>query len=237
MKQDDINLFEAYSQVVSSEREQLDEAGMLARAGARLGSLGGAIKQGFQSAMQGGGVGFKKSYQMGKQSSILSKLADETITNIQKLGLVPMNGKRFTPEDKNELVDLMSKFIEDRGGLSSTGQQGVALLNPKQDDTVLIGKNTYTYDENERKWNYAFVGSNGKPTGTTSEIKGGSDVQKKLTDAWRKNEEGKGKQYDPDFSTPSATSTPTTPAKPATRPATKPAAKPFRLKPSAKKTP
>jgi hypothetical protein len=234
MRQDDINLFEAYSQVVSSEREQLDEAGMLARAGARLGSLGGALKQGFQSAMQGGGVGFKKSYQMGKQSSILSKLADETITNIQKLGLVPMNGKRFTPEDKNELVELMSKFIEDRGGLSSTGQQGVALLNPKQDDTVLVGKNTYIYDQSNRKWDYAYVDSTGKPTGTTSEIKGGPDVQKKLTDAWRKNEENKGKQYEPDFS--SQSNTPPTSTAPATKPSSKPATKPS-SKPAAKKTP
>lgn len=237
MRQDDINLFEAYTQVVSSEQEQLDEAGMLARAGTRLGSFGGALKQGLQSAMQGGGVGFKKSYQMGKQKSILTKIADETIKNIESLGLVP-SGTKLSEQDKTELVDVLNKFIENRGGLSSTGQQGIALLNPKQDDTVLVGKNTYTYDENERKWNYAYVDSAGKPTGTTSEIKGGPDVQKKLTDAWRNAEENKGKQYDPDFSSQSSTTpTSTAPTKPAAKPSAKPAAKPFKLKPAAKKTP
>jgi hypothetical protein len=225
MRQDDINLFEAYTQVVSSDQEQLDEAGMFSRTGTRLGALGGALKQGFNSAMQGDGVGFKKAYQTGKQSSILSKLADDTMTNIQKLGLVPMKGRRFTPEDKNELVELMSKFIEDRGGLSSTGEQGVALQSPKPDDVVSVGKNKYTFNGDSKKWEYAYVDSKtGKLTGTTSELKGGPDVQKKLTDAWRKAEENKGKQYEPDFS---ETQQPTTPV-------TTPQATPKR--PVAKKT-
>lgn len=208
MKKDDINLFEAYSQVVCSKQEQLDEAGKIARTATRLGALGSALSQGYKSAVEGGGVGFKKTYQMGKQSSILSKLADDTIKNIQALGLVPMKGKRFTPEDKNELIGLMTKFIEDRGGMSSTGQEGDATAGetPVADSIVSVGKNKYTFNGDSNKWEYAYVDAKGKPTGTTTEIKGGPEVQQKLTDAWRKSQSDKVSQYQPEFSQSASTS-------------------------------
>ncbi len=223
MKQDDINLFEAYAQVISSEREQLDEAGMLARAGARLGSLGGALTQGFKSAIEGGGEGFKKTYQMGKQQSILSKIADETVKNIESLGLIPA-GTKLSPEDKNELVGMLNKFIQDRGGLSATGQQGQALENPKGGDSVPIGGNTYEFDDASKKWEKLLSG------GSTQPINVSDEVQKKITDEWRKSKDKEKAKDEPDFSapaTPAPTVAPTASPKPAAAP--KPAPKPFKL--------
>lgn len=227
MKQDDINLFEAYSQVISSEREQLDEAGMLSRAGARIGALTGALKQGVKSAIDGGGEGFKKTYQMGKQQSILSKIADETVKNIESLGLIPA-GTKLSPEDKTELVGMLNKFIESRGGLSATGQQGQALENPKAGDTVPIGGNTYEFDDASRKWEKLLSGGSTQPLNVSDE------VQKKITDEWRKIKDKEKTKDVPDFSAP-ATPAPATPAaspKPAA--SAKPAPKPFKLGPAGK---
>jgi hypothetical protein len=221
MKQDDINLFEAYAQVVSSNREQLDEAGVLARTGARLGALGGAVKQGLKAFTQGGSEGFTKSYQMGKQQSIISKIADETVKNIESLGLIPA-GTKLSPEDKNELVGMLNKFIESRGGLSATGQQGQALENPKGGDSVPIGGNTYEFDDASKKWEKLLSG------GSTQPINVSDEVQNKITDEWRKSKDKEKAKDNPDFSAP-ATPAPTPTASPKPAAAPKPAPKPFKL--------
>jgi hypothetical protein len=225
MKQDDINLFEAYNQVLSSEREQLDEAGMLARAGTRLGALGNAFKSGVKAFTHGGSEGFAKTYQMGKQKSILSKIADETIKNIESLGLVP-SGTKLSPDDKNELVEMLNKFIENRGGLSSTGQQGQALENPKNEDKVTIGSENFEFDNG--KWYKATSGGS-----LETSINYSDETQKKITDAWRNMNAQKKKQQEPDFSK-GASSSPAQAAKPAQAAAPKPAPKPFKLKPAGK---
>jgi len=229
MKQDDINLFEAYAQVVSSNREQLDEAGMLARAGARLGAVGGALRQGFKSAIEGGGEGFKKTYQMGKQQSILTKIADETIKNIESLGLVP-SGTKLSPQDKTELVNILNKFIENRGGLSSTGQQGKALENPTAGDQVTIGGNSYEFDDASKKWEKLLSGGSTQPLNVTD------DIQKKITDTWRGEKTKEQAKDNPDFSQ-STSLKPAAPAAPASAPkpaSSKPAPKPFKLGPAGK---
>jgi hypothetical protein len=145
MRQDDIKLNEAYSQVHTSS-ETLEE-GILDRMGARLGSVGAAGKQlvgNLGKTLRGdtaGMVSHKGVYQDEKQKRIVASLVKAALNDISKLGLFGA-GYAPTPEDTKDLTDLFDQFVADKRGSGlatgagvkydpKTGRPDVVIPDPK----------------------------------------------------------------------------------------------------------
>lgn len=119
MRQDDIKLNEAYSQVYTSS--ETVEEGILDRMGARIGSVGAAAAQrlgNVGAAWRGdtaGMVSHKDVYQNEKQRRIVTSLVKAALNDISKLGLFG-DGYAPTPDDTKDLTDLFNQFVADKRG-------------------------------------------------------------------------------------------------------------------------
>jgi hypothetical protein len=183
MRQDDIKLNEAYSQI-HSDPETLEE-GILDRMGARLGSVGAAAAQrlgNVGAAWRGdtaGMVSHKGVYQDEKQKRIVISLVKAALNDISKLGLFGA-GYTPTPEDTKDLTDLFNQFIADKRGsglATPTSGADKIVYNPKTGKPKNVGFST---GHRFKGVSYTFSGTKGWVDGSGVAVS--PELQKAITE-------------------------------------------------------
>jgi hypothetical protein len=156
MRQDDIKLNEAYSQVHTSS-ETLEE-GILDRMGARLGSVGAAAAQrlgNVGAAWRGdtaGMVSHKDVYQNEKQRRIVTSLVKAALNDISKLGLFG-DGYVATPDDTKDLTDLFNQFVADKRGSAAPATTKVKYSAKGIPSIIVPPKTVHPYKGVKYAWN------------------------------------------------------------------------------------